>query len=367
MTPEQKNAIAGLLGADLSTLGESRLIEYCLLHRAQPGALETFPAALQAEINRRFTAPKIRSSHIYYSVLQNFANQFQSPIPLMAQKLREMAATVNRDIWFTDNEVLFKQAINDKDVMGWLVKQPDILEKCLHNARALGWMAQSTVAATAILTDGDALVLWKNTPNLWPAWAQHEAGMQVVLKSAELTAYLFATPAAKEALFASADALGWVLAAPFGQAEITKPDNLKAVVASDTARTAFIAKNDWWQGVREALYRSISASGSGWKMHKRVFGSYNVWNPNSSNSSRLFLEPQGLVFGCFGVTSGSYSNPNWDITVKHPGEKIAHQGRNGKLVTPSTLAEVSVVTFNKFSVDMRSYEDHLCLELWTPA
>lgn len=362
MTPEQKNAIAGLLGTDLSTLGESRLIEYCLLHRAQPGALGTFPAALKAEIKRRFTAPKIRSSHIYYSVLQNFANQFQSAIPLMAQKLREMAATVNRDIWLTDNEMLFKQAINDADVMGWLVKQPDILEKCLHNQRALGWMAQSAVAATAILTDGDAVVLWKNTPNLWPLWAQHEAGMQVILKSAELTAYLFTVQEARDAVSGSVAAMGWLLASPFGQAEIIKPANLKAVIISETARTAFIAKNDWWQSVREAMYRSISASGSGWRKERTMHGVYR----DMQNASTQFATPKGMVFACFGW---SYSEQLGSHTIKinHPDQSLAVEGKGQNIQRPSSVVNVNGVTFNGASYEIGGTNNYLCLELWTPA
>ena len=161
MTPEQKAAIAAQLGADLSKLDNGQLIELCVLYRAQPSAHDTFPDALAREITRRFTPAVIKMEGVFYGVLQHFANQFQSAIPRFHAALLEMAGTVNRDIWFTDHEALFRSAIDNDEVAAWLVAkaQQDILNKCLQNRLALGYIAQSTTAATAILTREEALTL----------------------------------------------------------------------------------------------------------------------------------------------------------------------------------------------------------------
>lgn len=176
MTPEQKSAIVAKLSVNLATLDSDRLIELCLLHRAQPKALETFPNALAAEIDRRFTAAEIARDDVTYSVLQHFANQFTGAVPLFQRLMQEMAASVNRDIWFTDNAEAFKAGLNNEETATWLAGQADILNKCLQNRLALGYIAQSTTAATAILTREEALTLWKNAPALWEIWPQHVAG-----------------------------------------------------------------------------------------------------------------------------------------------------------------------------------------------
>ena len=207
MTPEQKAAIAAKLGADLATLDSDRLIELCLLHRAQPKALESFPNTLAAEINRRFTAAEITRDDVPYSVLQHFANQFTGVIPLAQRLLHEMAASVNRDIWFTDNAAAFKDVLNNADSAKWLAGQTDVLEKALNNRLALTMIAESETAATAILSQADAVTLWKNAPGLWEIWPQHREGMTVIAKSAELTQYIIDTPAALAAVVASDNAM----------------------------------------------------------------------------------------------------------------------------------------------------------------
>lgn len=364
MTPDQKNAIKALLSVNLATVSDDRLIELCLLHRSQPDALETFPAALKAEIARRFTGSVIRQRYVAYSVLQNFSNQFESPLPMMAQKLKEMAATVNRDIWFTNNETLFKDALNTADVMAWVVTQDDILTKCLHNTRALGWIAQSEVASTAILTNANALHIWKNTPKLWSTWVQNEVGMKVILKSEELASYLFSVQEAREAVFARSNVLDWVMASSFGFAGMCNPDALKTVVATDDLRTRFINKNSWWQAEGQRIYNAVSAPGSGWRKSRTMNGAHSVMNSSSSS----FSTPAGLVFGCFGKNAAYSQSPDSPIVVRHPGGGTAAQGINDIRVSPSTIVGVDVITFNAFhSVRLPHSGNYLCLELWTPA
>ena len=231
MTPEQKAAIAAQLGADLSKLDNDQLIELCVLYRAQPSAHDTFPDALAREITRRFTPAVIKLEGVFYGVLQHFANQFQSAIPRFHAALLEMAGTVNRDIWFTDHEALFRSAIDNDEVAAWLAAkaQEDILNKCLRNRIALGYLAQSQTTATAILANETACALWKDSPDLWQVWPQHRTGMAVVAKSAELTQYILDTAVALSAVIAADAAMRELAAAPTA---------MRIVAASKTGMTA---------------------------------------------------------------------------------------------------------------------------------
>nr|DAX66284.1 MAG TPA: Tail fiber protein [Caudoviricetes sp.] len=207
MTPAQKAAVAAILNTDLSTLDSDRLIELCVIYRAAPDALDTFPTALKAELVRRYSSEAIASEDVNFAVLQHMANQFQSAIPYFHLRLLEMAGTVNRDIWFTDHEALFRSSIDNAEAAAWLVKQPDILNKCLGNRLALGYLAQSTTAATAILSDEIASAVWKDAPDLWKVWPRHSAGMQVLAKSAELVQYIIDTTPALSAVIAAEPAM----------------------------------------------------------------------------------------------------------------------------------------------------------------
>ncbi|WP_298642453.1 hypothetical protein [uncultured Cardiobacterium sp.] len=231
MTPAQKSTIAGILSADLATLDSDRLIELCVIYRAAPDALDTFPAVLNAELARRYSGEAIANEDVNFAVLQHMANQFQSAIPYFHLRLLEMAGTVNRDIWFTDNEALFRSSIDNDEVAAWLIKQPDILDKCLRNRLALGYLAQSTTAATAILSDETACAVWQNAPDLWVVWPQHSAGMQVLAKSAELVQYVIDTAAALSAVTAAEPAMQALAAAPTAMRIVSAFGKAMAAVA----------------------------------------------------------------------------------------------------------------------------------------
>ena len=194
ITAEQTAAISAELSVDLATVTDDRLIELCLLYRAAPGALPSFVVALETEIQRRFTSAEIASNDVMFSVLKNFLNQFASPVPYFQLQMIQMAASVNRDIWFQNNADLFATSIDDVDVMTWLITQPDILDKCLNNSFGLTMLAQSTTASTAILTHDPAVTLWKQATNLWTIWPNHTAGMTVLAKSSELMSYVASRP-----------------------------------------------------------------------------------------------------------------------------------------------------------------------------
>ena len=263
MTPAQKAAVAAILNTDLSTLDSDRLIELCVIYRAAPDALDTFPAALKAELERRYSSEVIASEDVNFGVLQHMSNQFQSAIPYFHLKLLEMAATVNRDIWFTDHEALFRSSIDNTEVAAWLVKQPDILNKCLDNRLALGYLAQSTTAATAILSDEIASAVWKDAPDLWVVWPQHSAGMQVLAKSAELVQYVIDTTPALSAVTAAEPAMQ-ALAASSTAMRIASASGktMAAVAVSEVAMQAVAASEVAMKAVAasEVAMKAVAAS-----------------------------------------------------------------------------------------------------------
>ena len=263
MTPAQKAAVAAILNTDLSTLDSDRLIELCVIYRAAPDALDTFPAALKTELERRYSSEVIASEDVNFGVLQHMANQFQSAIPYFHLRLLEMAGTVNRDIWFADNEALFRASIDNAEVAAWIVKQPDILNKCLGNRLALGYLAQSTTAATAILSDEIASAVWKDAPDLWVVWPQHSAGMQVLAKSAELVQYVIDTTPALSAVTAAEPAMQ-ALAASSTAMRIASASGktMAAVAVSEVAMQAVAASEVAMKAVAasEVAMKAVAAS-----------------------------------------------------------------------------------------------------------
>ena len=416
MTPEQKTAVANLLKADLTSLSHQRLIELCILYEATPEAHDIFPAALKTELERRFTAAEIAKNDTLYAVLQKKANTYQSTIPLFHQRLLEMAGTVNRDIWFTDNKALFESAIADADVARWLVKQHDILEKCLRNRLALAMLAASATASSAILTDQNSLALWKNTPDLWDIWPQHREGMAVVAKSAELTQYILDTAAALSAVIAADAAMRELAAAPTAMRivaasktgmtaaaasdvamravagsdvamrvilatnkalalVIASQTAMTAVAASQTAmtavasvtaalktvlktndfRTALMASNTVFQAARAAAYQTVSTSGSGW-VKQRAQDADVVTQLNQS-----FATPTGFVFACLGYY-GTRSDGR--TTLFHPGGTAAATA--GSRSNPTSMLSVDGISFNGATFT-ETGDGYAYAELWAPA
>ena len=273
MTPAQKAAVAAILNTDLSTLDSDRLIELCVIYRAAPDALDTFPAALKAELERRYSSEVIASEDVNFGVLQHMANQFQSAIPYFHLRLLEMAGTVNRDIWFADNEALFRASIDNAEVAAWLIKQPDILNKCLGNRLALGYLAQSTTAATAILSDEIASAVWKDAPDLWQVWPLYRPGFDVVAKSAELTQYIIdtalalasviAAPIAMQALAASSTAMRIASASGKAMAAVAASEvAMQAVAASEVAMQAVAASEVAMQAIAASEVAMQAVAGS---------------------------------------------------------------------------------------------------------
>ena len=390
MTPEQKTAVANLLKADLTSLSHQRLIELCILYEAAPEAHDIFPAALKTELERRFTAAEIAKNDTLYAVLQKKANTYQSAIPLFHQRLLEMAGTVNRDIWFTDNKALFESAIADADVARWLVQQRDILEKCLGNRLALAMLAESTPAATAILSEPTAVALWKNTPNLWDIWPQHAPSMAVVAKSAELTQYIIDTPAALAAVTKSDTAMRAIAASEVAMRAVASSQTAMTAVAASqiamtavaasqtamtavalssvalaeivqtaTARAALIAHNDNLQAVRQQIYDTIKTS---WKRKVNVHSGGSGGPGAEQELTKPIKSPENaLVFACLGNYSG---HPNGIHQLKHPDGSIAARNPLGRTQATSMVA-VDGISFGGASIYIASSYGYSYVELWT--
>lgn len=399
MTPTQTQTVAALLGVDLSTVESDRLIELCILHRSNPKALETFPTALKSELERRFDDAAIRADDVSFAVLEKFSNEFQSAIPFFAIKLREMAATVNRDIWFTDNEAVFKSGLNDADVAAWIAKDADILTKILRNDVALPWVAQSATASKAILTRAESLAIWKDTPKLWQVWPQHAAGMGVIAQSGELTQYVIDTPAAMsaavnsaaavKALTTSALALEKIFASDAAtkalagsavavtalgenassadafaanekamQTMAASSDIMKIIINSDTWRAAFIKANDRFQSVREALLAMVKANN--WRKAYQGHGVPGNWG---SYNQYLADKGKGLVFATLGYYNGQTTQK---ISLNHPDGTLA--ATNGGINQPSSFTRNDGVSFDRATVaqfENNSY-GYAYAEIWVP-
>ena len=413
MTPEQKAAIAAQLGADLSKLDNDQLIELCVLYRAQPSAHDTFPDALAREIIRRFTPAVIKVEGVFYGVLQHFANQFQSAIPRFHAALLEMAGTVNRDIWFTDHEALFRSAIDNDEVATWLVAkaQQDILNKCLRNRLALGYLAQSQTTATAILANETACALWKDAPDLWQVWPQHRTGMAVVAKSAELTRYIIDTApalaavivaeAATRELAASPTAMRTVAASKTGMTAAAASEvamravagsevamravagsevamravagdekfmriviasnvAMAAIAASETGKRILIAENQILQSHKDALYSMVKQHWTNARSIRLIDGQGGV--RYESGNSALAEPNNALIFVCLGSFSTAYQNGRHQL--EHPDGSVAALG--GYRNQPSTMQAVDGVSFAGAKIKQTVQFGGSYAEVWIP-
>ena len=360
MTPAQKAAVAAILNTDLSTLDSDRLIELCVIYRAAPDALDTFPAALKAELERRYSSEVIASEDVNFGVLQHMSNQFQSAIPYFHLKLLEMAATVNRDIWFTDNEALFRVSIDNAEVAAWLVKQPDILNKCLGNRLALGYLAQSVTAATAILSDETACAVWKNAPDLWQVWPLYRPGFDVVAKSAELTQYIIDTAPALAAVIAATIAMQALAASPTAiriMADTGKA--MTAVAAEEKFKAELIQHNEQLQAVRAIMYDTVKAH---WTQARNIqLRDGQSGERYENNNSALATPANALVFVCLGSFSGWNAGRH---RLEHPDGSTAANG--GYRNAPTTMLAVDAVSFVGAKVKQTVQFGHSYAEVWAP-
>ena len=424
MTPAQKAAVAAILNTDLSTLDSDRLIELCVIYRAAPDALDTFPAALKAELERRYSSEVIASEDVNFGVLQHMSNQFQSAIPYFHLKLLEMTGTINRDIWFTDNEALFRASIDNAEVAAWIVKQPDILNKCLGNRLALVYIAQSTTAATAILSDETACAVWKNAPDLWQVWPLYRPGFDVVAKSAELTQYIIdtapalsaviAAPIAMQALAASSTAMRIASASGKAMAAVAASEvAMQAVAASEVAMQAVAGSEIAMKTIvgNEIAIKAIAGSRvamkivAGSELAMRGIASASlallvilrtdafraelianntafqavrtamyqtISNPDSGWQRSRAQREDGvaslnLTFanpaGFVFACLGYYSNPTASCTLHHPGG--AEAAKAGSTPKPSAMTSVDGVSFNGATFTEQG-DGVAYAELWTP-
>ena len=381
MTPAQKAAVAAILNTDLSTLDSDRLIELCVIYRAAPDALDTFPTALKAELERRYSSEVIASEDVNFGVLQHMSNQFQSAIPYFHLKLLEMTGTINRDIWFTDNEALFRASIDNAEVAAWLIKQPDILNKCLGNRLALGYLAQSTTAATAILSDETACAVWKNAPDLWQVWPLYRPGFNVVAKSAELTQYIIDTAPALAAVIAAPIAMQALAASPTAmrimvdidkamtavtaasvamQAVAASSVAMQAVAAEEKSKAAMIQHNEQLQAVRATMYDTVKAHWTQVRNIQLRDGQSGVRYENGS--SALTAPANAWVFVCLGSYSNGHSNGRHRL--EHPDGSTAADG--GYRDAPTTMLAVDGVSFAGAKIKQTVNYGSSYAEVWAP-
>lgn len=368
MTPAQQETIRSILSADLSALDNDRLLELCLLYRAAPQALTTFPAILANEIRRRFTPEEIVREEALYAVLQHLANRFAGPVPDFQAMMHDMLRASDRNAWFTTHGAAFQTAIADAVVAFWLAGQPDILHVCLTNRTALGYLAQSRAAAAAILSNRDACAQWQTAPDLWAVWTQQPVGMAVLAALDGPRDYLFASPTGLRLCNAAA------ITALCGHAQgmrrvILQPELMRIVINNDGLRQLMIDSNDIFQAQCSELYALMRYGWSGWRMERSLltrddsgYGSFSM-----KETYRHLATPAGLVFAELGGPTGVVSR-TW---MKHPdGTQAAIGGAVIPFSSVSDIKKVSGVSFNGATFgkydSSSSYQGAAIIELWQP-
>ena len=370
---QQMTAISAQLSVDLATVTDDRLIELCLLYRSEPDAYRAFADNLKEEIIRRFTAEEIANNDVMFSVIKNFSNQFSSSVPYFAKKMLEMAASVNRDIWFNDNLVMMQSFASDLDAMNWLVepKQADVLAKVLNNTYGLKVIANSLVASTAVLSHQPSVDIWKAVPFLWDTgfWVSYKNGMDVLSKSSELASYVAASSTAMTAVAASSTAMTAVAASSTAMTAVAASSTamtavaasstaLSAIVKSTSARNALMSNNTILQASRAAIFTTIN---SNWTMVRRL--AYNQYD--AINAKQNYASPYGFVFAYL----GGYGVSNMGkMTMFHPNNTPAASGETR--IMDNTVfvltGQIDSVSFDGMSLGSSGASPRASIELWTP-
>lgn len=247
ITAEQITAISAELSVDLATVTDDRLIELCLLYRSAPEALPTFPALLEEEITRRFTAAEIAANDVMFSVIQNFSNQF-NPLVGYQDKFYKLAVTDidQRDNWFGNNATFFYDVLHSTEPLAWLVTNPEIMSYAAASSTAMTAVAASSIAMTAVAASSVAMTL-------------------IVASSVALSAIVKSTP----------------------------------------ARNALMASNTVFQNNRVAIYNTVKAR---WTKQAGIADSSGVNSP-MPNINNAVANPAGFVFASLGFyTGGALSN-----------------------------------------------------------
>lgn len=351
LTPQQTTAIDTTLSVDLATLTDDRIIELCLLQKAAPEVKPTFVEALNTEITRRFTAAEIAANDVMFSVIQNFANQFTSGVPFFAKKMLEMSASVNRDIWFSNNNVMFAEAIEDETLLEWLVTQPDVVTKILNNTLGLTAIAKSYKASSAILSNADTVAILKDAANVWQIVTGQSQFMDVLLLSNDLITYVANNSTAITAVIETSTAMSAVAASSVA---------LSAIVKSTSARDALMGSNTILQDKRVAIYNTVKAS---WTKQAGISQAANA-NAVMTSINTAVESPTGFVFASLGWRA-SYAKGLSNLT--HPNGTFAAEAATSG--SPSTLDNLDAISFNGAifkatggsSVSAQAYA-----ELWIP-
>ena len=360
---QQMTAISAQLSVDLATVTDDRLIELCLLYRSEPDAYRAFADNLKEEIIRRFTAEEIANNDVMFSVIKNFSNQFSSTIPYFAKKVLEMAASVNRDIWFIDNLVMMQTFAGDLDAMNWLVepKQADVLAKVLNNTYGLKVIGNSLIASTAVLTHQPSVDIWKTVPFLWDAgfWADSTYGMVALFKSNELTDWLISVPKALKYVCQSTNAINAMLPIQFTRVT-TKPLVLREIIASTPFRDALMLNNTLFQSARDAIYTTVAAN---WGVKASFTNFLEVNMVDGAAFRSTMAAPAGFVFAALGYYS---SNTNALGVLKHPNGAVAvTSGSAGS--NPINLSKLNAISFNGSGVTSAgSLNASAHAQLWSP-
>lgn len=394
MDAGQIAVVKGRLQADLTKQSNEQLLELCLLQRAHPDIYPLFVDSLNRELERRFTPEQITADIPMYSALRHLANQLASPVSLGQRKLTEMANSINRDVWFTDNRELFKGLLDQESVRAWIISNPDLLAKCLAVDAALAMMADNQAMATAIISDATAESLLKDRPGGMAIWARSEVAMTVTAKAAALSRWFMANhkdllvdsyPAFKSLLasgYVDNEIVGdWALlqklfkrgltahikalleSAAFARrfvadedfcADIIKDDTTMVHVATNASLLALVVKNDGprrqlirnnyqLQRYRIEIFKAVTAAG--W-IKKDATNGYALFEHHRNSVTNA---PAGFVFANF-YNAESVPAQNRGAYMDHPPMPgLTGQRANASssvIIAYPSISRIDALSFN---------------------
>ena len=360
LTPQQITAINTKLSVSLATLTDDKIIELCLLQRAAPEVKPAFVEALNTEITRRFTAAEIAANDVMFSVIQNFANQFTSGIPFFAKKMLEMSASVNRDIWFSNNSSMFAQAIEDETLLEWLITQPDVVTKILNNTLGLTAIAKSTKASSAILSNAETAAIFKGATNVWQIVTGQAQLMSVLVLSNDLMTYVIENNVAMNVVAASSTAMTAVAASTTAMTAVAASSTaLSAIVKSTSARNALMENGTVFQSVKAQIYTTVKAS---WSKQVSVQNTGTTSELEAMTSA--VASPVGIVLAQVFNFDGSST---YTQKVTHSNGVVAlNVTRFTGSQAPSSLSVIDVISFNGVVFTGSSSGAYGYAELWIP-
>ena len=140
---------------------------------------------------------------------------------------------------------------------------------------------------------------------------------------------------------------------------------LKRIYNHAEWRKSLIENNAVFQAVRETIYKTISASGSGWVRRYN----YSQYGSNIPSLNTYFSSYIGLLLARFSRYSsvGGTMPADSKTTMLHPGGTLAAEGQDNSALNRTALDKVDGISFNGATFKNSDAYNHCYVEFWYPA